>query len=125
MYDLQLERLRVQAGFKKRRDLADALDDISERQIKAWELGQRHLKLADACKIADILGCTLDELAGREFDGPAYSDPYQAELNEAYEQCVPDGKLAILMNARGQRELSLKVSERSEPAASATMMAAG
>lgn len=124
MFDLQLERLRLQAGFKKRKDLADVLEGISDRQIKAWELGQRQLKLSDACAIADVLGCSLDELAGRNFNATPYSDPFQAELNQAYEQCNVDGKLAILMNARGQRELSLKVLECSQPAASVTAAAA-
>ena len=42
------------------------------------------LSLKQACNIADLLGCTLDELAGRDFKPPAYSDPRQQALNHSY-----------------------------------------
>lgn len=36
----------------------------TQRQISYWENG--HIDLLDAAAIADVLGCTLDELAGRK-----------------------------------------------------------
>lgn len=83
--NLQLMKLRKEAGFKSRKVLADALgDDYSERRIKSWEDGARMLSLKQACDIADLLHCTLDELAGRDFQPAAYSDPRQQALNHSY-----------------------------------------
>lgn len=81
--NLQLERLRKEAGYKSRRQFAEALG-TNERQIKAWECSERKLRLEDACDIADLLHCTLDELAGRDFQPKQYSDPRQQSLNHCY-----------------------------------------
>ena len=81
--NLQLERLRKEAGYKSRREMAEN-SEFNERQIKAWECGERKLKLSDACLLADFFHCTLDELAGRDFQPAAYSDPRQQALNYSY-----------------------------------------
>lgn len=81
--NLQLMRLRKEAGYKSRRLVADALG-ISERKYKSWETEEVRLTLDDACDIADLLHCTLDELAGRDFQPTAYSDPRQQVLNHSY-----------------------------------------
>ena len=81
--NLQLERLRKQAGYKSRKQFADALG-TNERQIKAWECLERKLRLEDACDIADLLHCTLDELAGRDLKPVEFSDPRQQSLNHSY-----------------------------------------
>ena len=80
---LQLMRLRKEAGYKNRKTIADELG-ISERKYKSWETGEVKLTLTDACDIADLLHCTLDELAGRDFQPVAYSDPRQQALNHSY-----------------------------------------
>ena len=81
--NLQLERIRKKAGYRSRKSFADAFGS-NERQIKAWECGERKLRLEDACDIADFLHCTLDELAGRDFSPADYSDPRQQALNHCY-----------------------------------------
>lgn len=81
--NLQLERLRKEGGYKSRREMAEN-SEFNERQIKAWECGERKLKLSDACLLADFFHCTLDELAGRDFQPAAYSDPRQQALNYSY-----------------------------------------
>jgi len=81
--NLQLMRLRKEAGYKSRKAMADALG-ISERKYKTWETGETRLTLEDACDIADFLKCTLDELAGRDFAPAEYSDPRQRSLNHCY-----------------------------------------
>lgn len=83
--NLQLERLRKEAGYKSRREMAEN-SEFNERQIKAWECGERNLKLSDACLLADFFHCTLDELAGRDFHQAEYSDPRQQVLNHCYGQ---------------------------------------
>lgn len=45
--------------------LADAVG-ATKRQIGAWERGENDLPLDYACAIADVLECTLDEIAGTE-----------------------------------------------------------
>ena len=81
--NLQLMRLRKAAGYANRDDFADALG-VNHATFKAWETGRTRLKLEDACDIADLLHCTLDELAGRDFQPAAYSDPRQQALNHSY-----------------------------------------
>lgn len=93
--DLQLKRLRKEAGYKSRSAFAEKLG-INERNIKAWELGETRLSLAQACDIADLLHCSLDELAGRDFQPAAYSDPRQQALNHSYS----------LLNEKSKGELS-------------------
>lgn len=111
---LQLMRLRKEAGFKSRKALADALGDgYTERRIKSWEDEERMLSLKQACDIADVLECTLDELAGREWDSTEfYSDAFQAELNRCYEACTPDRRAGILQVARDGALASGEASQR-------------
>lgn len=83
--NLQLMRLRKEAGYRSRKALADAIGgDFTERKIKSWEEGARMMSFAQACDIADFLNCTLDELAGRDFSPSDYSDPRQRSLNHCY-----------------------------------------
>lgn len=93
--NLQLMRLRKAAGYANRDDFADALG-VNRATFKAWETGRTRLKLEDACDIADLLHCTLDELAGRDFHPAAYSDPRQQALNHCYGQ----------LNERSKSELA-------------------
>ena len=81
--NLQLMRLRKEAGYKSRDSFAAALG-INPLTYKGWETGRTRLKLEDACDIADFLHCTLDELAGRDFSPADYSDPRQQALNHCY-----------------------------------------
>lgn len=111
---LQLMRLRKAAGFKNRTGIAKALG-ISERKYKSWETGETRLTLEDACKLADFFHCTLDELAGRDFSPPAYSDPRQQSINTCYAKLNDKSKgelagLASTMTADPSR-LSVKSGE--------------
>ena len=42
---------------------------VNQRTVSTWEKGQRWPTLFTAMAIADVLGCTLDELVGREAKG--------------------------------------------------------
>jgi transcriptional regulator with XRE-family HTH domain len=59
----RLQGLRRQKGFTQA-GLAEAAG-ISRRTLEAWEQGKRTMLFEGAVKLADALGCTLDELAGR------------------------------------------------------------
>ena len=119
--NLQLMRLRKEAGFKSRKALADAMgDEYSERRIISWEEGARMLSLKQACDIADFLHCTLDELAGRDFSPADYSDHRQQVLNHCYSMLNDDskGELAGLASTMTQdaSRLAVKTGEDSEDA---------
>lgn len=82
MYNLQLKKLRKKAGYKSQAEMAKALD-IPERRYASWERQEVGLNLEQACMVADVLECTLDELAGRE--PPAeWTEERQRRMNEAY-----------------------------------------
>ena len=83
--DFQLKNLRKKAGYRNRADFVSALgDNYTVRKITSWENGERMPSLEQACDLADFLRCTLDELAGRDFQPSAYSDPRQQALNHSY-----------------------------------------
>lgn len=92
--EIQLKRLRREAGYKSRDAFAAALGDpYNARQIKAWEIGERKLSLEQACVIADFLGCSLDELAGRRFRRiEADPDPAHRGLVESYDSLSEEGR---------------------------------
>lgn len=80
MYNLQLQRLRKAAGYKSQPEFAKLLG-IKPRKYESWEREEVRLSLEDACRIADVLGCSLDELAGREEFMNKYADERQQDLN--------------------------------------------
>ena len=89
--ELQLKKLRTSAGYRSRKSFAAAVG-YPERQVKAWEEGERNLRLEQACALADFFGCTLDELAGHEgFDG-RFADPRQNAMNDDYSELSEPGK---------------------------------
>jgi len=91
---LQLKNLRKQAGMLQK-DLAEKTG-IRIRTIQSWEREEAKMGLDSACKIADALDCSLDELAGRKFNVEKYSDENQKMINMSYEN----------MNKRGQERLA-------------------
>jgi transcriptional regulator with XRE-family HTH domain len=59
----RLKQLREAAGLSQVR-LAE-LAEVTPRTLQNWEYGVRTFNFEDAAKLADALGVTLDELAGR------------------------------------------------------------
>ena len=61
-----------------------------------WERGFTSISLEHACAIADVLECTLDELAGRSFppDGGRH-DRRQESMNRDYSGLSEDDKSAV------------------------------
>ncbi len=94
--DLQLARLRKDAGYSSRAKFAAAFG-VTERQIKAWETGERKLSLERACDVADFLGCSLDELAGRDFlrDTTDCLPPSDLRLVERYHSLSEGGRETV------------------------------
>lgn len=110
-----LQAMRKKAGFKSARAFAEHIG-MSLNTYNNYEQGRNSLTLEKAWEFADILHCTLDELAGRDFrpPGEVVSDPYERELIGLYRAVDGKAKGHILDDARGQRELSLKTPERAE-----------
>lgn len=66
-----LMRLRKQAGYVSRHEIAEELG-ITESRYRSYETGQRGMSLQLAISISEAIGCTLDELVGsRVFIGDA------------------------------------------------------
>lgn len=79
---LQLKRLRKELGYSQS-DVAK-LCGVDQTTVSAWETEKVRLPLEDAVAIADFFKCTLDELAGRDFQQKktSYFDEVFEEVNE-------------------------------------------
>ena len=95
--NLQLKRLRQLRGLSQE-DMASKLD-IKKSRYGTWERGDRMMSLEQAYMITEILGCTLDELVGRE-PSVSYSDPMQAELNSCYSKMNESGRTLLAEAAK-------------------------
>lgn len=110
--NLQLMRLRKEAGYKNRDKFAEKIG-VNKYTYRSWESGAAMMSLEQAVMVADALGCTLDDLCGREWDSTEfYSDAFQAELNRCYEACTPDRRAGILQVARDGALASGEASQR-------------
>lgn len=87
---LQLREIRKRRGMTVRR-LA-ALIDVPASRVYSWESGRAEIPLHSAMLCADVLRCSLDELAGRET--PPMSDSARMVL-ELYERADATGRAAI------------------------------
>jgi len=87
--NIQIKQMRKARGITQK-ELAARLD-ASVRQVGYWEKGR--LTLEDAYRIADVFGCTLDELAGRQWHpkASAATDPERKVL-ACYRSCNAQGR---------------------------------
>lgn len=65
-----LQECRRRAGWKSGRAFAEAVG-VNPSTYGQYESGYIELSLAKASMFADLLGCTIDELAGRVSPGSA------------------------------------------------------
>ena len=108
--NLQLQRLRKLAGFKKQKDMADALG-VPERRYASWEREEVTMSFPQAVACAEILNCTTDALAGRSVDDKKLTDPYEQELMECYRSSTVDRQERILDTARDAAAMSKDAAE--------------
>ena len=80
--ELQLRNMRKERGVTQSR-IAEVCG-VDQTAVSAWECGKVRLSLDDAVKIADFFNCSLDELAGRDFQPrkASYFDDVFANVNE-------------------------------------------
>lgn len=95
---LQLRSLRKARGMTQT-ELADEIG-TTMRVVSAWERGETSLPFEDACRIADVLECTLDELAGREWRGELFADPDKNALVGFYDSMNDRGRATLVESAR-------------------------
>lgn len=109
MYELSIKKMREAAGFKKQPDAARALG-WKERRYASIERGEVKLTAEDACVIAEVFGCTPNDLCGWPpglNEGFADElDPEEGELLYCYRQSTEERRSKILETARDQAELS-------------------
>lgn len=97
--NLQMKQIRVKRGMGQK-EVAD-LVNMTVRRYGSYERGERAISLDDAARIADVLQCSLDELADRsEFIG-RFSDANQVELNKLYQYLDEPNKSAAVGAVRG------------------------
>lgn len=90
--DLQLKRIRKMRGFNQD-EIAQELG-VKTSRYGTWERGERNMSFPQACAIADILDCTLDEIAGRK-PVREYTDSRQEQLNGCYESLNEESKTEV------------------------------
>ena len=93
---LTLRDIRKKKGFTQQ-ELAAAVG-ATKRQIGAWERGENDLPMDYAVSIANVLQCTVDEIAGRREEQPLPRFPLSAS---EYELLVIFNKL----NERDKKRL--------------------
>ena len=62
---MKLKELRESRGLTRYRVAKDA--DLDWGQLVAVEEGRSGMRLSNAVRVADVLGVSLDELAGRQW----------------------------------------------------------
>lgn len=101
--NLQLKRLRKQAGYKTQGDFA-SVAGIPERRYASWEREEVMMSLEQAYNVTEILGCSLEELVGRDkYSKKEFPDERQRDLNSNFEELTDEGKDAALGSVRGIR----------------------
>ena len=102
---LRLMELRKQAGYRSRDDFAEKLG-VNKYTYKSWETGKTMMSLEQAFDVADVLGCSLDELIvqPKSQKRPPYTDPGQEQLNSSYESMNDDGREMLVNVAKSLKK---------------------
>lgn len=90
--ETQLRKYRRNEGLTQQQ-MADRLG-VKKRTYGSWERDEAEMSFPWACACADILNCTLDELAGRK-PTREYTDPRQEQLNGCYESLNDESKTDV------------------------------
>ncbi len=94
--ELQLKRIREAQGIKQS-EMARMVSALIGKEIKvrtygSWERCEVTMDLEQAYYCALALGCTIDEIAGRQPRPRVFADPDQQQLNEQYEELNATGR---------------------------------
>lgn len=102
--ELQLRRLR--RSERMTQEELGAKVGQSARVIGSWERGESAMPIDDAARIADVLECSLDELAGREFHpvGESSLTSDEQTLIGLYRDTDERGQSTVMRAAEGAVE---------------------
>ncbi len=99
-----LQEMKRKAGFKSAHAFAESIpmNPITYTQYKQ---GIRNFTLEKAWEFADLLGCSLDELAGRQCppEGVSAPGPGEASLASAYRDLSDEGREVAVNVVAGMR----------------------
>lgn len=110
----RLQELRKRAGFQSAVAFAEHYG-INAGTYTNYEQGKRNLTLEKAWEFADLLGCSLDELAGRQWppEGAlASADPMRDELVRCYDASTAENRHSLVVAARNAALASGEAAER-------------
>ncbi len=97
-----LQKMRKRAGYKSAKVFAEKIG-MSVDTYTAYEQGKTSISLLKAWELADVLGCTLDELAGRKSPyGDETITQEEKRIINAYRSTDERGKSNILLIAENQ-----------------------
>lgn len=114
MYQLRLKELRIKAGFKTQKEIADRLG-IKWRKYASWERQEVALTLEDAYTIALVLGCTPNDICGWPEGLNSKNEIHgreERDLVECFRQSTDQQKDALLIVARNAAGMSKEGAER-------------
>lgn len=89
---LYLKELRKSAGYSNRDDFAAAIG-VNKYTYRSWEMGTNNMSLPNACYIAEVLGCTVNDIVGMGDGSIAhYADERKVMMNSQYDDMNELGK---------------------------------
>ena len=97
--DTRLKEIRKAKGYKSAKAFAESIG-MQEKTYRNYEQGVRNLYLDVACELCTALGCTLDELVGREKTALTLT-PKETEVVDIMRSVTPQGVEQILVFSRG------------------------
>lgn len=100
-----LQEMRRKASFKSARAFAESIP-MNPVTYTQYEQGIRNFTLEKARDFADLLGCSLDELAGRQWPpegASASADPGESSLVSAYRELSEEGREVAVNVVAGMR----------------------
>lgn len=109
-----LQEMRRKAGFKSARAFAESIP-MNPVTYTQYEQGIRNFTLEKAWEFADLLGCSLDELAGRQWPpegASAPADPMRDELVRCYDASTAENRHSLVVAARNVALASGEAAER-------------
>lgn len=117
--ELVLKQVRERCGYTQRQ-LADELG-VKVATYRTWEQGSVKLTLENAFNIANVLGCTPNDLcdwyATHPRERPRAQDPAHEELARCYDRCTPERRDMLMQQAMDGAYISQERPERDVPVA--------
>lgn len=120
-FELRLKKVRKETGMTQKEVAEKA--NVSLGTYRTWEQGTSGMSLEMAYIVADVLGCTPNDLCNWYETHPrelrADTDPEHAELLRCYDECTPERKRSMMQQAQDAALASVERSERASSVAEA------